>query len=168
MPLQQQHQQQLMGTAPQGHRLQNLAVIQPVHQPSLQPAFQSETSGLVQQLLSKLPLVDGANINTFLLELINSFHNQISLDNFYNVLYNDNTNVSQQLDSIHYPPQVVMNSTYTLESILGVFKSPQLIADHIGDINIADIKLTLVNYHELLRTFLAIKILKDVDRKSVV
>ena len=143
--------------------------------PSFTVPLTSETkSDIIHSLLIQLPMIDGQNINSYLLDVIHKFSNQLPLDEFYNILYNsdeDSHSVEQQQqiqnmgkidNTVFDSPSVAANSSETVSLVLRVFKNPMTLTNYISTIDTSLIKLTSVNYHELLRTFLAIKILSDI------
>lgn len=107
-------------------------------------------------------------INSYLLDILHKIQNQIPLDEFYNILYNSEDVLNklgqvEKIDETVYAlPNVVNTSSYTISLVLGVFKNPQSLGTFVANINPSEVKLTSVNYHELLRTFLAVKILSDI------
>ncbi|CAI5759654.1 unnamed protein product [Candida verbasci] len=112
----------------------------PLHQPE---------NEILQDLKSKLSTVDGSNINSYLLQVILKANSPYLLDDFYNLLYNERilprSDFKLDKTNINTSPGI----TTIFESILNHFKN-------LDSLNLK------INYHELLRNFLAIKILKDV------
>lgn len=129
-------------------------------------------NNLIQALLVQLPSIDGQNINYFLLDVLHKISNQLPLDEFYNILYNsddgsdgkkESSRSYEKIDQTQFPsPSIPEASSYTVALVLSVFKNPISLNNFIPNIDTSLIKLTSVNYHELLRTFLAIKILSDL------
>ena len=122
---------------------------------------------IVNELLVNLITVDGSNINNYLLEILSKLNTPFPVDDFYNLLYNSDK--LHSLLQIHYQHKIdrTTNSgnaqlVEIINQLLNIFKNPDLLADYFMNINIEDNKLTNINYHELLRTFLAIKILFDI------
>lgn len=128
------------------------------HEPNLQ-------NPIVNDLLGEIPHIEPSTINTFLLRIL-SKANDIPLDDFYNLLYNDivetSNNYGEKLDK----SQILHHSNNNLaivNEILEIFKKPELVKDlNPPESTINENKLHNINYHELLRTFLAIKILQDM------
>jgi hypothetical protein len=123
-------------------------------------------------LLVQFPSIDGQNINSFLLQIIHRIMNQLPLDDFYNILYNSDETLPAvppavplllRIDRTEYVlPAVTASSSHTVLLVLGVFKDPALLTDYLPNFDTLRVKLSSVNYHELLRTFLAIKVLLDI------
>ncbi|ODV81696.1 uncharacterized protein CANTADRAFT_33711, partial [Suhomyces tanzawaensis NRRL Y-17324] len=128
------------------------------------PATESVTNDLLINLIS----VDGSNINNYLLTILYKLNFQIPLDDFYNMLYNNDKLAS--LLQMNYQTKIdktFLNtnnelSMETIHLLLNVFKTPELLGEYFPSMENKDLKLANINYHELLRTFLAIKILFDV------
>lgn len=123
-------------------------------------------------LILDLLKVETSSANNFLLKLATTIK-QIPLDEFYNLLYNDHLPALQgtnKLDKAVVENNVLFRNLKLVREILEVFKSPgeleSLLSGHIIDmVSLAAVKenkLSNINYHELLRTFLAIKILQDM------
>lgn len=141
------------------------------HQPfAAQPPLPA--SGLISKLLS----VDGSNINNYLLAILYKLNLPLPVDDFYNLLYNDDPRpLSTISSSLRFPfgflnkidktdvnPQVVASSVSVINQLLNVFKDPASLANYFPSVTNPESKLSNINYHELLRTFLAIKILFDI------
>ena len=128
-----------------------------------------ENSAILNELLFNLTSVDGSNINSFLLTMLRKINLPFTLDDFYNLLYNDRQR--SLLDNISYQNKidktVVSSNTNEMavdliNQLLNVFKNPNLLIEYFPNLEDKDNKLVNINYHELLRTFLAIKILYDI------
>ncbi|KAL6451939.1 RFX2 RFX-like DNA-binding protein RFX2 [Candida maltosa Xu316] len=128
-----------------------------------------ESSALFNDLLYNLTSVDGSNINNFLLSILRKINLPFTLDDFYNLLYNDRQR--SLLDNISYQNKIdktiITNNNNEIaidiiNQLLNVFKNPNLLLDYYPNLEDKDNKLININYHELLRTFLAIKILFDI------
>lgn len=120
---------------------------------------------VVNDLLGEIPHIEPSTINNFLLRIL-SKANDIPLDDFYNLLYNDiietSSNYGEKLDKsqiLHHSN----NNLTIINEILEIFKKPELVKNlNPPESTINENKLHNINYHELLRTFLAIKILQDM------
>lgn len=127
----------------------------------------SLTTTTLDRFLPHLAQVDAFNFNTFLLRLLREIRPTIPLDNFYNVLYNYESygaySAYEQLKKIDrsVPMGPITESIELYHRILEIFKDPQLLARQIPSFNLQETKLTSINFHELLRSFLASKILID-------
>lgn len=128
---------------------------------------QPPSDTLVNDLLVNLITVDSSNINNYLLEILNKLNTPFPVDDFYNLLYNNDK--LHSLLQIHHQQKIDRTispgneqSIEVINQLLNVFKNPDLLSEYFMNINIEDNKLTNINYHELLRTFLAIKILFDI------
>lgn len=133
-------------------------------QESKQPFNQSR---LLNDLLFNLIEVDQASVNNFLLTVLNKIDVSVPLDDFYNLLYHDNKLVKYEtddkLDTTKIDNEFLQNCLDVLFQILEIFKEPESIKDFLSSNQlIKEIKLSNINYHELLRSFLAIKILQDM------
>lgn len=123
------------------------------------------SNNLTNDLLVKLINVDGATVNNFLMLLLYKLNYPVPLDDFYNLLYNNNTsllfNFSDKIDktSIGSNSQISLDM---LNQILEVFKRPDSLVQYFPSLNKQENRLANINYHELLRTFLAVKILSDM------
>lgn len=115
------------------------------------------------ELLVDLVNVDGSNINNYLLSILIKITMPVPMDEFYNILYNSEKPVIPQYDRID-KTYVDNNeqSMLLISQLLNIFKNPNLLAEYFPNLDSKEIKLLNINYHELLRTFLAIKILFDV------
>lgn len=132
-----------------------------------QSPTQPTNDTIVNELLVNLITVDGSNINNYLLDILSKLNTPFPVDDFYNLLYNSDK--LHSLLQIHYQNKIdkTINSgnaqlVEIINQLLNIFKNPDLLSDYFMNINIEDNKLTNINYHELLRTFLAIKILFDI------
>lgn len=141
--------------------------------PSLQPQSSANSlSGIIDELMLKLTLVDAGNINNYLLAVMHKLlqNPQIPIDDFYNILYNTEPNqpvprplpVDERVDKTFVNPGLTDGVIDVINQILNVFKSPNMLVDMFPELINKENKLMLINYHELLRTFLAIKILFDM------
>lgn len=123
------------------------------------PEPQSVLDGILYLMLN----VDASNLNSFLLDVLVKLEPGLPLDDFYNILYNSENSTS------HLPHEYKIDKTYPASSlqptvdamynILNVFRSPGILYSRFAGSRINDAKLAGVNFHELLRSFLAIKIL---------
>lgn len=119
-------------------------------------------------LLQSIVNVDAFNLNSYLLRLINETDNLIPLDDFYNLLYNNESYSSfilqndllDRIDKTAPAPSRELSSDI-LHQILDVFRDPQTLSSYVSSADVAESKLASVNFHELLRSFLALKILSD-------
>lgn len=117
---------------------------------------------IYHDLINQLNNVDASNINSYLLTILKSLQTtNLPVDDFYNLLYNGDKliNYNQKIDK----SLITSNqSDLILNEILNIFKSPNSLIDLFPSFSNKENKLTNINYHELLRTFLAIKILFDM------
>lgn len=142
---------------------------------SLQP-FPPQPLAAAADLLSKLLTVDGSNINNYLLTILYKLNLPLPVDDFYNLLYNDDPRpLSTISSSLRFPfgflnkidktdvnSSVLASSVSFINQLLNVFKDPASLANYFPSVANPESKLSNINYHELLRTFLAIKILFDI------
>ncbi|KAI5949865.1 hypothetical protein KGF54_005342 [Candida jiufengensis] len=134
------------------------------------PQQQSQQPSILEALLSELVHVDGSNINVYLLSAIYKINMPFPLDDFYNLLYNDednkpfvsNFNFAQKMDRTPITPQGSSAFINIVDELLNTFKDPNLLLEYFPDHEDKENKFGNINYHELLRTFLAIKILHDM------
>lgn len=125
------------------------------------------SKSMPSKLLREIVKVDAFNLNSFLLSVLNEIRTPLPLDDFYNLLYNHENNSSFALQN---DPQGKIDRTTMMTSsdslsvlqlILDVFREPQVLLSYSPSIDMSGCKLSSVNYHELLRSFLALKILFD-------
>ena len=128
-----------------------------------------ESTTIFNDLLFNLTSVDGSNINTFLLSILRKINSPFTLDDFYNLLYNDrqrtlldNSNYQNRIDKTIVSPSDTDMTVSIINQLLNFFKTPSMLVDYFPNMEDKDNKLANINYHELLRTFLAIKILHDI------
>ena len=128
-----------------------------------------ESTTIFNDLLFHLTSVDGSNINTFLLSILRKINSPFTLDDFYNLLYNDrqrtlldNSNYQNRIDKTIVSPSDTDMTVSIINQLLNFFKTPSMLVDYFPNMEDKDNKLANINYHELLRTFLAIKILHDI------
>ncbi|KAK6463391.1 hypothetical protein DFJ63DRAFT_334923 [Scheffersomyces coipomensis] len=137
---------------------------------------------VVTELLSDLIKVDSSNINNYLLSILKKINSPLPVDDFYNLLYNNdrldavfNTKIDDKIDKTKVPPNQINPSITSsgpasnedvsiilINELLNIFKNTNLLVEYFPELANEENKLSHINYHELLRTFLAIKILYDV------
>lgn len=122
---------------------------------------------LFSELVLGLADVDSPSMYNYLLKVLNTLDNPIPIDDFFNLLYNDQkslvNNKNDKIDKTNVTPNLLQTCVDILNRILEIFKNPDTVYDHLSRSKISkEVKLTNINYHELLRTFLAIKILQDM------
>ncbi|KAK6454801.1 uncharacterized protein RJT20DRAFT_98127 [Scheffersomyces xylosifermentans] len=123
-------------------------------------------AAIANELIVSLSSVDGSNINNYLLTLLNRLALPFPVDDFYNLLYN-NDRFDPQLDSSLKIDRTVVTKNNdlvirTITQLLNIFKRPDLLGEYFPNMEDKENKLVNINYHELLRSFLAIKILYDM------
>lgn len=125
-------------------------------------------TSIINELLISLTNVDGSNINNYLLSLLVRLNLPFPIDDFYNLLYNNDRAGSliqldqpQKLDKtpVDRNNELVIR---TITQLLNIFKRPDLLLDMLPNLEDKENKLVSINYHELLRSFLAIKVLFDI------
>ncbi|CUM63672.1 uncharacterized protein PRCAT00001256001 [Priceomyces carsonii] len=124
---------------------------------------------MLNEILMNLISVDVSNINHFLLGVLYKFDSSIPLDDFYTILYNSDDGV-KLLTEINFENKIdktivssnKMGAINTVAQILNVFKNPGLLFEYLPQLSDRENKFNNINYHELLRTFLAIKILYEL------
>ncbi|CAK9441134.1 uncharacterized protein LODBEIA_P50030 [Lodderomyces beijingensis] len=142
---------------------------EPLSEPSLKRTGK-ESNAVLNDLIFGLTSVDGSNINNFLLSVLYKINLPFPLDDFYNLLYNNdrqrpyvsNFNFHQKLDKTPVSPSSSEISIHIINSLLNTFKNPSSLTDYFPAHDDKESKLNTINYHELLRTFLAIKVLSDM------
>lgn len=129
-------------------------------------------------ILSDMLKLDAFNLNTFLLSLLHRVDSNSPLDDFYNILYNPKSEDYQLQSSADKIDKTIPNDDLAaamaiIERVLEVIRSPETLYSHFPALNGAELKTSSVNLHELLRSLLAIKILRhslveaeDADRHS--
>lgn len=148
------------------------------HPPSLQessrashhlslPHSRIDDNSTQLKLLRNIITIDAFNFNSYLLTVLKELTSSPPLDDFYNMLYNNENYTSYMLengtrtkiDKSNSPPN--SHSTEILLLILGLFRDPRKLLDYFPTLDMSGNKLASVNFHELLRSFLALKILFD-------
>lgn len=121
------------------------------------------------ELFTKLFEIDGSTLGQYLLDIVHAITIPVPLDDFYNLLYNseDLQGLFPKTEYLERIDKTIIGvdnkpSVQLLSQILTIFRTPDLLLEYFPDSKAREIKLLNVNYHELLRTFLAIKILSDV------
>ncbi|CAN3364845.1 RFX-like DNA-binding protein Rfx2p [Diutina catenulata] len=127
---------------------------------------------ILNELYVQLMSVDAGNINNYLLSILQKLAGNptMPVDDFYNLLYNCEQgqapapalSSSQRIDKTYVTPGQTDGVVEVITNILNVFKTPNLLLEIFPDLANKENKLISINYHELLRTFLAIKILFDM------
>lgn len=126
------------------------------------------TDPLFNEFLENIINVDGSNINSYLLNILEKLGSPLPLDDFYNFLYNNEKRTSSTPVSLSPKIDKTINKSSqisafkALNELLNIFKAPNLLIQYFPNMATRENKLFGINYHELLRTFLAIKILHDV------
>lgn len=129
----------------------------------------SNESDSVSDIRQQFSSVDGSNVHNFLLSILHKVPSPIPLDDFYVFLYNNDKQIttikvdhSLKIDKTSNIPASQESAFGLLNQILNIFKNPSLLNNQIPDIHSAESRLANINYHELLRTLLALKILLDI------
>lgn len=134
--------------------------------PNLPIPTQQSTNNIINDLIVNLVSVDGSNINNYLLTIIYKLNFPIPVDDFYNLLYNNGKspffNLNKKIDKTVINTSIPNSSVDIINQLLNVFKNPNLMGNFFPSLIDKENKLMNINYHELLRTFLAIKILFDI------
>ena len=120
------------------------------------------------ELIPAINKVDSNNFGDLLVLVVKKHGHNIPLDDFYNVLYNPRkldpapgSLLSPKIDKTKPPNEIGLRLCHL---ILEIFKIPGASPSFVAPFGtgLVDNKLlALVNYHELLRSFLAIKIMMD-------
>lgn len=119
-----------------------------------------------RELIESIKRVTNMSINPFLLGLLHNFQFNIPIDDFYNCIYNNDDNSfkfllndDRKVDlSVVTNPKAADSSIKTLYKVLSLVKK---IKTNPGSSLEGD-EIRPLNFHELLRNFLAIKILSDM------
>lgn len=125
-----------------------------------------EDNSTRMRLLRNIVNVDAFNLNSYLLSVLKELIITPPLDEFYNMLYG-NEHASSVLKNETLAKIDKSNAVPTSESmeilqlILGVFRDPQTLLTYIPTLDMSRSKLASMNFRELLRSFLAMKILFD-------
>lgn len=129
----------------------------------------SNDSDSFSEIRQQLSSVDGSNVHNFGLSILRKIPTPIPLDDFYVFLYNNDKQVttikvnhSLKIDKTSNIPASQESAFGLLNQILNIFKNPSLLNNYYPDMHSADSRLANINYHELLRTLLALKILLDI------
>lgn len=121
---------------------------------------------LLHNILGEMLKVDAFNLNSFLLSLLHKVNPSLPLDDFYNILYNpktfNNFNLHTGMEKIDktVPSDDITDSIEIIQRVLEVFRSPESLYNQFPALEGTELKPSNVNLHELLRSFLAIKILR--------
>lgn len=119
------------------------------------------------KLLPSLANVDAFNFGEFLVEVLSECDNPVPLDDFYNLLYNlkffkaflatSEARLDKSEPRMHFAAGLEI-----CNRILDIFRDPEgALSVSLGS-KIDLVMLATVNIHELLRSFLAIKIIMDI------
>lgn len=117
------------------------------------------------KLLWSITSVDVLNVNSYLLSFLREEGEDIPLDEFYNILYNfENvhqymeTEIDSKIDKVS-PTDTFDNSARLFHSVLGAFQNPDQLRLYFPSADLSMSKVSSVNFYDLLRSFLALKIL---------
>lgn len=122
-----------------------------------------------RRLLKEVLDVSAYNFYGFLVRVLQECKAHVPLDEFYRVLFTENgqlvlqAKAPSETDKIDQraPEDATVDYMFVLHKILEIFKEPKKSINEIPGGNFARTKLGGVNYHELLRSFLALKIIRD-------
>lgn len=115
--------------------------------------------------LWNITTVDVLNVNSYLLSLLREEGGDIPLDELYNILYNyGNVDRYMEEDIEAKIDKVGLKETFSdvaqlFHSVLGVFQSPDQLRRYFPSSELNLSKISSVNFYDLLRSFLALKIL---------
>lgn len=105
------------------------------------------------------------NIDSFLLTLLRKLDASLPLDDFYNILYNPKsynaaslTSSNEKIDKTT-PSGDLTSSIDILQDVLETFRVPETLYSRLSTVEATDLKPSSINLHEVLRSFLALKIL---------
>lgn len=122
---------------------------------------------MLRRFLPNIVKIDAFNLNSFLLEILSEIGTLPPLDDFYNLLYNEKNyspdflQLSEQEKIDKLAQSVNPEAMEVLHQILEIFRDPQTLLSYFPTMDVSSSKLLSVNIHELLRSFLALKILYD-------
>ncbi|OBA24081.1 hypothetical protein METBIDRAFT_10258 [Metschnikowia bicuspidata var. bicuspidata NRRL YB-4993] len=122
------------------------------------------------ELIPLLNSVSHENFGYFLVGVLQRCSEELSLDNFYKMLYNPKfyTSVSENLrqDTNLLKPVFHLADLKLCFYVLETFRPPHFTAGLFADGLVHNSKLSSINTHEFLRTFLALKIIFDCFEKT--
>ncbi|GBL49187.1 hypothetical protein ACI3LY_004513 [Candidozyma auris] len=130
-----------------------------------QPTQSKSNVDVLQSLLTEVLNVDAFNLNSFLLSFLRKIDHSLPLDDFYNILYNpmrfDDLRSLPSIDKVDktFPSDSFTSTISIIQRVLEAFRSPESYSTHVSSGRESDMKSSNVNFHELLRSLLAIKIL---------
>lgn len=120
-----------------------------------------------KSLLQEMVHLDSEKLNAFQVRVLEQLLPSISLDDFYNLLYNADQfpsmkqiGLSAPIDRTDYGD--ASRSIATLQALLRAFQDPTELSAYLPTVDTGKTKLPSIIFHELLRSFLAVKILNDV------
>ena len=118
---------------------------------------------ILESLLRELGIINGTNVNYFLLRLLQKLGSSIALDEFYQHLYGVKPvfNVGEKYRIDKSKEETDIYALKTVDMALEIFRSPMSIYNILPHSIEQQITILSVNYQELLRNFLAIKFLKN-------
>ncbi|CAK9684524.1 unnamed protein product [Candida parapsilosis] len=137
--------------------------------------FHRDNDSLLNEVLHELFSVDGNNMASYLHSLLCKINTRFPLDDFYNLLYNNDRQIPLSAANFNYNLKIdrtpiAMHShdsaAIIINQVLDAFRNPAVLLEIFPNLDEEEDggqnRLMSINYHELLRTFLAIKILNDM------
>lgn len=117
--------------------------------------------------------INGKNFSSLLIQVLRRCLHHIPLDDFFNMLFNSNTFddvISLPVDGTKLDKSITSKSK--LESVrlcrlvLETFRQPNFLRDILKPLLIQNVLLFSIKFHEILRTFFAIKVVFDIIKVS--
>ncbi|GEQ67607.1 hypothetical protein JCM33374_g1272 [Metschnikowia sp. JCM 33374] len=144
--------------------------------PSAKRKIMTEAKQEFQKFASSLRKVNGNNFCRFLADIMRSYHHHIPLESLFNLLYHDEILDQEHIlqanlfeGEISAPAEARLRSLEICRLILENFHAPRPAPD-LAPGSVTDSLESHVNYHELLRSFLTIKIIfssvKQIEKSS--
>lgn len=120
-----------------------------------------------KNLLQEMVHLDSEKLNAFQVRVLDQLLPPMSLDDFYNLLYNADQFSSMKQLGLRTPIDRTdygdaSGTIATLQALLKAFQDPAELSTYLPAVDTSKTKLSSIIFHELLRSFLAVKILNDV------
>lgn len=145
----------------------------PMLTPSVETRILKDNMQTFIKLAPSFNKINGKNFSSLLVQVLRRCLHHIPLDDFFNMLFNSDTLndvISLPVDGTKLNKSI--SSKSKLESIklcrliLETFRQPNILGDILKPLLIQNVLLFSIKFHEILRTFFAIKVVFDMIKLS--